>query len=50
MTRIDAATNRVTGTIVLSASQPVFTQVVAGDSGLWATDFDAGRLYHLHIG
>ena len=48
--RIDPATNRVTGTIVLSASQPVFTQVVAGDSGLWATDFDAGRLYHLHTG
>lgn len=48
--RIDPPTNRVTGTIVLSASQPVFTQVAAGDSGVWATDFDAGRLYHLHVG
>ena len=48
--RVDPATNTVTGTIVLTPSQPIFTQVVAGDSGLWATDYDAGRLYHLHTG
>ena len=48
--RIDPATNRVAGVVVLSAkSRPVFTQVAAGASGLWATDYDTGMLYRLHV-
>jgi YVTN family beta-propeller protein len=47
--RIDPATNRVTGTVTLSeTSAPIFTQVAFGPAGLWATDYDAGRLYRLH--
>jgi sugar lactone lactonase YvrE len=47
--RIDPATNRVIGTVTLSVrSAPVFTQVSFGPAGLWATDYDAGRLYRLH--
>ena len=48
--RIDPATNRPSGAVTLTAhSAPVFTQLAAGDSGLWATDFDAGVLYRLHV-
>jgi YVTN family beta-propeller protein len=48
--RVDPATNRVTGTLTLSVrSAPIFTQVVGGDSGLWATDYDTGFLYRLHV-
>ena len=48
--RIDPATNRVSGVITLSRmSRPIFTQVSNGDTGLWATDYDAGMLYHLHV-
>jgi streptogramin lyase len=48
--RIDPATNRVAGVVTLSkTSQPVFTQVSAGPSGLWATDYDEGVLYRLHV-
>ncbi len=48
--RIDPRTSRVTGTATLSAtSKPVFTQVAFGPAGLWATDYDAARLYHLHV-
>jgi DNA-binding beta-propeller fold protein YncE len=48
--RIDPATNRVTATVTLSStSAPIFMQVATGDSGLWATDYDAGMLYHLHV-
>jgi len=28
---------------------PVFTQVAAGPSGLWATDYDKGVLYRLNV-
>ncbi len=39
----------VTGTVTLSVgSAPIFTQVAAGDSGLWATDYDTGFLYRIH--
>jgi hypothetical protein len=48
--RIDPASNRVAGVVTLSkTSQPVFTQVSAGPSGLWATDYDEGVLYRLHV-
>lgn len=48
--RIDPATNRVSATVTLSkTSRPIFMQVASGDSGLWATDYDAGTLYHLHV-
>ncbi len=48
--RIDPATNRADGVITLSrVSTPIFTQVSNGDTGLWATDYDAGMLYHLHV-
>jgi hypothetical protein len=48
--RVDPATNRVAGVVTLSTgSRPVFTQVAAGPSGLWATDYDAGTLYRLRI-
>jgi hypothetical protein len=46
--RIDAATNRAARPITLApGSSPVFTQVTAGPSGLWATDYDKGVLYRL---
>jgi streptogramin lyase len=48
--RIDPVSNRVTATLTLSSTSfPIFTQVAVGDSGLWATDYDAGTLYHLHV-
>ncbi len=48
--RIDPAANRANGVITLSRqSRPIFTQVSDGDTGLWATDYDAGMLYHLHV-
>ena len=48
--RVDPATNRVAGVVTLSrSSRPVFTQVAAGPSGLWATDYDAGTLYRLRV-
>lgn len=48
--RIDPATNAVTGTVTLSRlSTPLFTQVASGDTGLWATDFNAGVLYRIHV-
>jgi virginiamycin B lyase len=48
--RIDPATNRVTGTLTLSPrSVPVFTQLASGDAGLWATDYDRGLLYRIHV-
>ncbi|HKP18242.1 MAG TPA: hypothetical protein VJT84_07170 [Gaiellaceae bacterium] len=48
--RLDPATNRVTGTVTLSAgSSPFFTQVASGDAGLWATDYDRGLLYRIHV-
>ena len=48
--RIDPTTNRVSATLTLSkTSMPIFMQVSAGDSGLWATDYDAGMLYHLRV-
>ena len=40
---------QVTGVITLSRSRAVFTQVAAGPSGLWATDYDAGKLYRLRV-
>ena len=46
--RIDPATNRATRPLTLAAgSSPVFTQLAAGPSGLWATDYDRGTLYRL---
>ena len=46
--RIDPATNRAAAPLTLArGSAPVFTQVAAGPSGLWATDYDKGVLYHL---
>ena len=48
--RIDPGTNRPSGTVTLTAhSAPVFTQLTAGGTGLWATDYDAGVLYRLHV-
>jgi streptogramin lyase len=48
--RIDPATNRVTGSLALSrASAPIFTQLATGEAGLWATDYDAGLLYRIHV-
>lgn len=48
--RVDPATNRVAGVVSLSTkSRPVFTQVAAGPSGLWATDYDTGTLYRLRV-
>jgi DNA-binding beta-propeller fold protein YncE len=47
--RIDPATNTVTGLVTLSRSRAVFTQVAAGPSGLWATDYDTGKLYRLGV-
>jgi virginiamycin B lyase len=48
--RIDPATNRAARPITLGpGSSPVFTQVAAGPSGLWATDYDKGVLYRLTV-
>jgi streptogramin lyase len=48
--RIDPATNRADRPLVLTpGSAPVFTQVAAGPSGLWATDYDKGVLYRLRV-
>jgi hypothetical protein len=48
--RIDPATNRAARPITLApGSAPVFTQVAAGPSGLWATDYDKGVLYRLRV-
>jgi DNA-binding beta-propeller fold protein YncE len=48
--RIDPATNGVTGVVTLSKrSVPIFTQVAIGPAGLWATDYDAGVAYRIHI-
>jgi DNA-binding beta-propeller fold protein YncE len=47
--RIDPAANQVAGVVTLSRSRAVFTQVTAGPSGLWATDYDAGKLYRLRV-
>jgi streptogramin lyase len=48
--RIDPATNRAARPLTLApGSSPVFTQVVAGPSGLWATDYDKGVLYRLTV-
>ncbi len=48
--RIDPATNRPGRALTLSkGSAPVFTQVAAGPSGLWATDYDQGVLYRLRV-
>jgi YVTN family beta-propeller protein len=48
--RVDPATNRVAGTLPLSpSSSPLFTQVASGDAGLWATDYDRGLLYRIHV-
>jgi sugar lactone lactonase YvrE len=45
---IDPATNRATRPLTLAAgSSPVFTQLAAGPSGVWATDYDRGTLYRL---
>ena len=49
-TRIDPATNRATRPVTLAAgSAPVFTQIAAGRSGLWATDYDRGVLYRIRV-
>ena len=46
--RIDPATNRAARPLTLAAgSSPVFTQIAAGPSGLWATDYDRGTLFRL---
>jgi virginiamycin B lyase len=46
--RIDPATNRAGRPLTLAVgSAPVFTQLAAGPSGLWATDYDRGTLYRL---
>jgi hypothetical protein len=47
--RIDPASNQVAGVVTLSSSRAVFTQVAAGPSALWATDYDAGKLYRLRV-
>jgi Repeat of unknown function (DUF6923) len=48
--RIDPATNRASRPLTLAAgSSPVFTQLAAGPSGLWATDYDRGTLYRLRV-
>jgi len=48
--RIDPATNRAARPLTLApGSSPVFTQVAAGPSGLWATDYDKGVLYRLTV-
>jgi len=48
--RVDPRTNRAAGVVTLSrSSRPVFAQVAAGPSGLWATDYDAGMLYRLRV-
>ena len=47
--RIDPAANQVAGVVTLSRSRAVFTQVAAGPSGLWATDYDTGKLYRLRV-
>ena len=50
VTRIDPATNRAARPLTLEpGSSPVFTQVAAGPSGLWATDYDQGVLYRLRV-
>ena len=50
VTRIDPATNRAGDTLTLEpGSSPVFTQLAAGPSGLWATDYDQGVLYRLRV-
>jgi streptogramin lyase len=50
LVRVDPRTNRASGVVMLSrGSRPVFTQVAAGPSGLWATDYDAGMLYRLRV-
>ena len=46
--RIDPATDKAASPLTLArGSAPVFTQVAAGPSGLWATDYDKGVLYRL---
>ena len=47
--RIDPKTNKVAGVVTLSPSRAVFTQVAAGPSALWATDYDTGKLYRLKV-
>jgi hypothetical protein len=48
--RVDPTTNRPARAFTLAAgSAPVFTQVAAGPSGLWATDYDKGVLYRLTV-
>lgn len=50
VTRIDPATNRAARPLTLEpGSSPVFTQLAAGPSGLWATDYDQGVLYRLRV-
>lgn len=46
--RIDPATDKAASPLTLArGSAPVFTQVAAGPSGLWATDYDRGVLYRV---
>ncbi|HSS72241.1 MAG TPA: hypothetical protein VLK53_01620 [Gaiellaceae bacterium] len=48
--RIDPGTNHAARPLTLGpGSSPVFTQVAAGPSGLWATDYDQGVLYRLSV-
>jgi DNA-binding beta-propeller fold protein YncE len=48
VSRIDPATGKVASPLTLArGSAPVFTQVAAGPSGLWATDYDKGVLYRV---
>ena len=48
--RIDPAGDRAGPAVALAKdSRALFTQLAAGASGLWATDYDQGVLYRLGV-
>ena len=48
--RIDPAADRPGAALGLAkGAAALFTQLAAGPSGLWATDYDRGMLYRLRV-